>query len=184
LRTSSYNSFAPEADPDFASQDTVWNDIGIKVLEHAWNGFNVSLFAYGQTGSGKSFSMVGYGAEKGIIPRASEVIFERIDSTASGVVFKVEASMMEIYNEHVKGTCTCFVCEGWNAWAEHLTHTDLFNPSSDNLKIRDHPRHGPYPEGLTRHAVSSYQEISTVRYDAQRNRQAVSRPSLDTLLIS
>ncbi|GLD98628.1 hypothetical protein PINS_up007345 [Pythium insidiosum] len=27
----SYNSFVPSDDPDFASQDTVWNDIGIKV---------------------------------------------------------------------------------------------------------------------------------------------------------
>ncbi|TMW66411.1 hypothetical protein Poli38472_004176 [Pythium oligandrum] len=135
----SYNSFAPVDDPDHASQDTVWDDIGIKVLEHAWNGFNVSLFAYGQTGAGKSFSMVGYGNDKGIIPRASEVIFERIDANTSEITFKVEASMMEIYNERVK---------------------DLFNPSSDNLKIRDHPRQGPYAEGLTRHAVSSYSEIS------------------------
>ena len=128
-------------DPEFASQDTVWNDLGIKVLEHAWEGFNVSLFAYGQTGAGKSYSMVGYGMDKGIIPRASEVIFERIQSNTTGVTFKVEASMMEIYNEKVK---------------------DLFNPVSDNLKVRDHPKKGPYAEGLTRSAVTSYQEINTL----------------------
>lgn len=75
----------------------------MQVLEHAWNGFNVSLFAYGQTGSGKSFSMVGYGSDRGIIPRASEVIFERIEANTTDVTFKVEASMMEIYNERVKG---------------------------------------------------------------------------------
>ncbi|GAB9464230.1 kinesin-like protein [Globisporangium polare] len=96
----SYNSFADLSDPEHASQDTVWDDIGVK---HAWNGFNVSLFAYGQTGSGKSFSMVGYGSEKGIIPRASEVIFERIEANTTSITFKVEASMMEIYNERVKG---------------------------------------------------------------------------------
>ncbi|KAL4152553.1 hypothetical protein PRNP1_009481 [Phytophthora ramorum] len=118
--------------------DYSYNNIGVKVLEHAWNGFNVSLFAYGQTGAGKSFSMVGYGSDKGIIPKASEVIFQRIDENATGVTFKVEASMMEIYNERVK---------------------DLFNPSSDNLKVRDHPSQGPYAEGLTRSAVSSYSEI-------------------------
>ena len=38
---------------------------GRGVLANAWNGYNVSLFAYGQTGSGKSYSMVGYGANKG-----------------------------------------------------------------------------------------------------------------------
>uniref|UniRef100_K3WYR2 Kinesin-like protein n=1 Tax=Globisporangium ultimum (strain ATCC 200006 / CBS 805.95 / DAOM BR144) TaxID=431595 RepID=K3WYR2_GLOUD len=135
----SYNSFADPDDLDHASQDTVWDDIGVKVLEHAWNGFNVSLFAYGQTGSGKSFSMVGYGSERGIIPRASEVIFERIEANTTDISFKVEASMMEIYNERVK---------------------DLFNPALDNLKIRDHPRQGPYAEGLTRSAVSTHKEIS------------------------
>lgn len=35
------------------------------MLANAWQGYNVSLFAYGQTGSGKSYSMVGYGANKG-----------------------------------------------------------------------------------------------------------------------
>ena len=33
-------------------------------------GFNCCLFAYGQTGAGKSYSMIGYGANKGIIPMA------------------------------------------------------------------------------------------------------------------
>ncbi|KAG7401813.1 hypothetical protein PHYBOEH_010276 [Phytophthora boehmeriae] len=59
--------------------------------------------------------MVGYGNDKGIIPKASEVIFQRIGESSAGVTFKVEASMMEIYNERVK---------------------DLFNPSLDNLKMR------------------------------------------------
>ena len=43
----------------------VYNDLGKGVLENAWAGFNTSLFAYGQTGSGKSWSIVGYGANKG-----------------------------------------------------------------------------------------------------------------------
>ncbi|EQC35875.1 hypothetical protein SDRG_06625 [Saprolegnia diclina VS20] len=138
----SYDSFSPPGDPQHASQDVVWDDLGIKVLEHAWTGFNVSLFAYGQTGAGKSFSMVGYGDDKGIIPRASQVIFERImSSDAAEIIYKVEASMMEIYNEKVK---------------------DLFNPSSDNLKVRDHPSQGPYADGLTRSAVSTYEEITAL----------------------
>ncbi|RHZ25158.1 hypothetical protein DYB37_003317 [Aphanomyces astaci] len=79
----SYDSFSPPGDPKHASQDIVWDDLGIKV----------------------------------------------------------EASMMEIYNEKVK---------------------DLFNPSSDNLKVRDHPSQGPYADGLTRSAVSSYDEITAL----------------------
>ena len=46
-------------------QKRVFDDLGRGVLENAWNGYNCSLFAYGQTGSGKSYSMVGYGTNKG-----------------------------------------------------------------------------------------------------------------------
>ena len=44
----------------------MFDDLGRGVLENAWKGYNCSLFAYGQTGSGKSYSMVGYGANKGV----------------------------------------------------------------------------------------------------------------------
>jgi DNA replication protein DnaC len=46
-------------------QNKVFQDLGGGVLDNAWKGYNCSLFAYGQTGSGKSYSMVGYGANKG-----------------------------------------------------------------------------------------------------------------------
>ena len=63
----------------------------------------MSLFAYGQTGAGKSYSMVGYGDDKGIIPLVTEEIFERIKRNEDkDITFRVEASMMEIYNEQVR----------------------------------------------------------------------------------
>lgn len=47
-----------ESDPNYASQTTVYNDLGKSVLDNAWEGYNTSLFAYGQTGSGKVGSLV------------------------------------------------------------------------------------------------------------------------------
>jgi kinesin family protein 1 len=47
-------------------------------LANAWSGFNASLFAYGQTGSGKSWSVIGYGANKGIVPMFCEELFKQI----------------------------------------------------------------------------------------------------------
>ena len=35
-------------------------------MENAWKGYNTSIFAYGQTGSGKSWSIIGYGANRGM----------------------------------------------------------------------------------------------------------------------
>ena len=75
----------------------VFDDLGIGVLENAWQGYNVSLFAYGQTGAGKSYSMVGYGEDKGIIPCACHELFRRIEENDQpDVTFHVQASMMEI----------------------------------------------------------------------------------------
>ena len=38
------------------------------LIEQVLEGYNCTVFAYGQTGSGKSYSMVGYGSNKGIVP--------------------------------------------------------------------------------------------------------------------
>ena len=64
----------------YHDQEFVYNALGQEVLDNAWGGFHSCLFAYGQTGSGKSYSMIGYGANKGIVPQATEEIFRRIDS--------------------------------------------------------------------------------------------------------
>lgn len=124
------------------TQQDVYNDLGKLVLEGAWAGYNATLFAYGQTGSGKSYSMVGYGEDKGIIPLACEEIFQRIESnTDENLKYKVEASMIEIYNEQVK---------------------DLFNPSSykpGGLRVRENPKTGPYVEDLCISPVKTYKDI-------------------------
>jgi kinesin family member 13 len=130
----------------YADQQTVFNDLGVEVLDNAWNGYNVCLFAYGQTGSGKSYSIVGYGANKGIIPIACEEIFSRIKlPQAKKIDYQVEVSMLEIYNEQVQ---------------------DLLTPPSarekGGLKVRENPKTGVYVEGLKKMTVSSYAEISAV----------------------
>jgi len=74
-------------------------------LDNAFEGYHTCLFAYGQTGSGKSYSIVGYGNNKGIIPRACEEIFNRIHQKEAdpqnSIQHEVTLSMIEIYNECV-----------------------------------------------------------------------------------
>ena len=43
----------------------MFNDLGRGMLDHAWKGYNSSIFAYGQTGSGKSYSIMGDSVNKG-----------------------------------------------------------------------------------------------------------------------
>ena len=101
--------------------------MGAGVLKNAWNGFNASLFAYGQTGSGKSYSVVGYGANKGIVPLVCEEIFKgEGEAKKTGKVIEVTFSMLEIYSEIVR---------------------DLLNAKGDKkvgLTVREDPKLGFY----------------------------------------
>lgn len=58
------------AGSNYSSQTTVFDDLGIEVLDNAFQGYHTCLFAYGQTGSGKSYSIFGYDKNIGIIPMA------------------------------------------------------------------------------------------------------------------
>lgn len=53
----SYWSF-DRSDSHYAGQDNLYQDLGIPLLDNAFQGYNNCIFAYGQTGSGKSYSMV------------------------------------------------------------------------------------------------------------------------------
>jgi hypothetical protein len=87
-------------------------------------GYNCSLFAYGQTGSGKSFSVVGYGANKGIVPVFCEELFTEINNKKeSEVEYQVSFSMLEIYNEKASDYSQCVayrfkVQPAWK-WMDH-----------------------------------------------------------------
>ncbi|KAJ2695189.1 hypothetical protein GGH99_000266 [Coemansia sp. RSA 1285] len=164
----SYWSATDASDPCFASQETVFADIGRAVLDHALSGYHCCVFAYGQTGSGKSYTMMGgQGREAGLIPRICQALFAAIGGdpsasagssagsashagpdgggTAVDESFHVEVSYLEIYNERVR---------------------DLLNPQQEpsgstggGLRVREHPSLGPYVEDLTKAAVSTVGQV-------------------------
>nr|XP_034338764.1 kinesin-like protein KIF28P isoform X22 [Crassostrea gigas] len=132
----------PAGGSSYASQRRVFEDLGQGVLDNAFEGYNCSLFAYGQTGSGKSYSMVGYGQNKGIVPITCDEMFKTMDKNADpNKRFEVTFSMLEIYNEQVRD----------------LLSKD--NPKG-GLNVRQNPKLGLfYVENLKRVPVGSYAEI-------------------------
>jgi len=144
-----------EAEDDkYYDQQRVFECMGIEILNNAWEGYNCCLFAYGQTGSGKSYSMVGYGKNKGIVPISCDEIFNRIKkNTGTQKVFEVYVSMLEIYNEKVQ---------------------DLLVPvqkrPQTGLKIRESKAIGVFVEALSKHPVTSYEEIAKKTDDGYENR--------------
>ncbi|KAI9472234.1 MAG: hypothetical protein EXX96DRAFT_583345 [Benjaminiella poitrasii] len=142
---------ANKSDPHYADQDRVYNDLGEDLLNHAFDGYNCCIFAYGQTGAGKSYSMMGYGEDKGITPKTCSELFNRIaGNTDPNLTYRVEVSYIEIYNEKVR---------------------DLLNPKNKgNLKVREHPSLGPYVEDLSRLAVRSFDDINHLMDEGNKAR--------------
>ncbi|XP_061896942.1 stAR-related lipid transfer protein 9-like [Entelurus aequoreus] len=132
-----YWSVYPE-DPHYASQEEVFQDLGVSVLAAASQGYNVCLFAYGQTGSGKTYTMMGTQDSTGLTPRICQGLFRSQDPLPDGQnSSRVEISFLEIYNERVR---------------------DLLGGGEQkkraSLRVREHPDKGPYVQDLSQHVVS------------------------------
>ncbi|XP_052390788.1 kinesin-like protein KIF13B isoform X4 [Carassius gibelio] len=136
----------------FAGQDVVFQCLGESLLDSAFQGYNACIFAYGQTGSGKSYTMMGTAEQPGLIPRLCSSLFQRtVQVLREGESFTVEVSYMEIYNEKVR---------------------DLLDPkgSRQALRVREHKVLGPYVDGLSRLAVTSYKDIESLMSEGNKSR--------------
>ncbi|KFH65672.1 kinesin family member 1/13/14 [Podila verticillata NRRL 6337] len=146
----SYWSF-DKKDPNYAGQQRLYDDLGVELLNHSFNGYNTCIVAYGQTGSGKSYSMMGYGEDRGIIPLSCHELFRRIEANRDPTLsYRVEVSYMEIHCERVR---------------------DLLNPKNKgHLKVREHPSLGPYVEDLSKLMVTSFQDIENLMDEGNKAR--------------
>ena len=144
----------PDDTGKYSDQNFVFNSLGKQILDNAWEGYHCCLFAYGQTGSGKSYSMVGYGANKGIVPISCEEIFNRINNNKNeNLHYEVEISMLEIYNEKVQDLLV-----------------NISKRPSTGLKIRESKTLGVFVSDLTKYPVSSYEEINNKMEEGYQNR--------------
>ena len=154
------------------TQNEIFDMIGKPFTDSCLKGYNGCIFAYGQTGSGKTFTMQGPGdvidtgsAERGLIPRTFEYLFERIaqkEATANegrpgSVQFTVRCSYMEIYNEAV---------------------TDLLDTSKANLAVRENSKDGIYVDGITWQEVRNAEGCVALLLKGLRNRK-VSETSMN-----
>ncbi|KAF1417830.1 Kinesin-like protein KIF16B, partial [Spheniscus humboldti] len=145
---------ADSKSPSFVCQETVFKNLGTDVLKSAFEGYNACVFAYGQTGSGKSYTMMGNAGDAGLIPRICEGLFSKISEKTkrNEASFRTEVSYLEIYNERVR---------------------DLLRRKSSkrsNLRIREHPKEGPYVEDLSKHLVQKNTDVEELMDAGNINR--------------
>lgn len=89
---------------------------------------------------------------KGIIPRLCDELFYSISTRQTvDLSYKVEVSYMEIYNEKVH---------------------DLLDlkPNKQSLRVREHTLLGPYVDGLSQLAVTSFEDIDNLMAEGNKSR--------------
>uniref|UniRef100_A0A665VA05 Kinesin-like protein n=1 Tax=Echeneis naucrates TaxID=173247 RepID=A0A665VA05_ECHNA len=131
------------AEPHYASQEEVFQDLGVLVLSGASEGYNVCLFAYGQTGSGKTYTMMGTPDSIGLTPRICQLV----------VLSHLPRSFLEIYNERVR---------------DLLRGGEQKKRAS--LRVREHPEKGPYVQDLSQHVVSDCKQAMHLLEEGIANR--------------
>ncbi|XP_076392102.1 uncharacterized protein LOC100883481 isoform X1 [Megachile rotundata] len=148
-----FDSSDPEAE-QFADQTRIYETIGQSVLEALFSGYNSCLVAYGQSASGKTYTMMGTKEEPGLTPRLCRGLFSRIEESKNKN-YCVSVSYLEIYNERVR---------------------DLLKPSSSTtgLRVREHPRLGPYVQGLTHHVVRNLGSLMSYVEEGTKARKTAS----------
>jgi hypothetical protein len=149
----SHDGFAPLADgylmptsADYTDQLSVFEQIGMDLLDRAWQGVNCCVLAYGQCASGKTFTMIGEDRNKGFVINCVEEIFRRVQiSSDAGVEHQVSVSMLEIYNDKIN---------------------DLMVPAStrpsSGLKIKETKGFDVKVQGLTRSNITSFADFESL----------------------
>lgn len=94
--------------PD-STQEKLFKQAIVPIVEEVMDGFNCTIFAYGQTGTGKTYTMEGgpresddgrkLSAQAGVIPRSIKQIFDTIE--ANNMDSTVKVSFLELYNEEL-----------------------------------------------------------------------------------
>uniref|UniRef100_A0A8C1GXC5 Kinesin family member 16Ba n=1 Tax=Cyprinus carpio TaxID=7962 RepID=A0A8C1GXC5_CYPCA len=102
--------------------------------------------------------MMGIPGDVGLIPRICEGLFSRISGMTrrDEASFRTEVSYLEIYNERVRDLLRRKMAKTYN------------------LRVREHPKEGPYVEDLSKHLVQNYSDVEELMEAGNINRTTAS----------
>lgn len=141
----------------YSSQEMIYEDLGSRVLDAVFEGFNACVLAYGQSGSGKTYTMMGYNGDLGLTPRICQGLFDRMMRAKDQKLnFRTEISFLEIYNERV---------------GDLLRSAPAKRQRPAGLRVREHPKLGPCVQDLSRHVVTDFDTVQALIEKGIQNRQ-------------
>lgn len=92
-------------------QEEVYRQTAQPLVDALWMGQSGLLFAYGVTNAGKTYTIMGKEGDAGVLPRALQDLFARVEreeagrreavGEGGGIVRRVVCSYLEIYNEQI-----------------------------------------------------------------------------------
>ena len=107
-----------------ATQQEIYKDLVLPLVEGALEGINGAVYAYGQTGAGKNFTFFGVDdldiPLPGLVFQATDTIFENIYSKDNALV---KISFIQIYNENLKDLLDEGKASPFNIKESHLKGT-------------------------------------------------------------
>ena len=137
--------------PGETSQDQVFMNAGVPLIDAMLDGYNCGIIAYGQTGSGKTYTLLGHGYDqpdrigqgdperRGLAPRLLQSLFHEIQTSMTPTItFTVYTSFIQIYLEKMY---------------------DLLNPAKDKLKIYQDAQKGLWVTDAASVPVKNSHEI-------------------------
>ena len=154
-----FQSHLPRTEPKHASQETVFNTIGLQLLNDIMNGYNTSLLCIGPQGSGKTHTLFGPNCpdgtsilpperDTGLIPRFISSLFDRIDKLENPTTIRRKKSdtsnVPDIKMQHLI-EISCYEIRNEQVY-------DLLNPSDYDVQlpnnIHEHPKIGCHIQRL------------------------------------
>ncbi|OAF71026.1 hypothetical protein A3Q56_01200 [Intoshia linei] len=135
------------------NQEIIYRNIGKKMINYVFDGYNVCIFAYGQTASGKTYTMMGEPPQEGIIPRFCKELIHTLQSDNNDA-WTIQISYFEIYCEQV--------------------HDLIKTKNKKNLKVREHPTYGIYVENLSKVFVKTSKDILDIINAGHKSRAVAS----------
>lgn len=162
-------------------QQYVFESVAMPLIDRLLDGFNSCCFAYGQTGSGKTHSIFGAGSadQRGVLARAIEYLFERIERRASHKEVGMVVSFTEIYLDQVRDLGR-FYKQKKDGKLDETVKLDTTTSGvkdvndgylSQDLTIHESPQGIVYVEGLAVVPVSTIREVLDVVNLGVRMRQ-------------
>lgn len=130
------------------TNEAIFQETTLSLIESLMNGYNCSVFAYGATGAGKTYTMTGSSQTPGITFQTMVELFRHKAELSEERDFDLGITYVEVYNELVQ---------------------DLLNPGPA-LHLREDNKYGVIVAGVKVHKIVEVDELFKLLEEGNKNR--------------